>query len=225
MRGLMVIAVLGLAGCGGEHMGMNPNYMWDGGRYADYRLEREVALLNNSAEPPTIPIALPTDAPTGEEIAGASPVRAPATKGLSVGPDGRATRIRRTSAGTPAPTSTPALDGTDGYGQGTGMTATTTAAATTAPAPVTRRTPRSLPILARYAADMRHDPGVRGVFPRNGGSAATAQAACAVYGTPDDAQRDFLRNGGPQRDPKGMDPDGDGYVCTWDPRPVRDSHM
>lgn len=47
------------------------------------------------------------------------------------------------------------------------------------------------------------------------------QRNCAKYNSPDDAQRDFLRRGGPQRDPLGIDPDGDGFACGWDPSPFR----
>ncbi|EYD72712.1 hypothetical protein [Limimaricola hongkongensis] len=42
---------------------------------------------------------------------------------------------------------------------------------------------------------------------------------CAAYRSPDEAQRDFLARGGPERDPKGIDPDGDGFACGWDPAP------
>lgn len=42
---------------------------------------------------------------------------------------------------------------------------------------------------------------------------------CAQYATPDDAQRDFLARGGPERDRLGIDPDGDGFACGWDPAP------
>jgi hypothetical protein len=42
---------------------------------------------------------------------------------------------------------------------------------------------------------------------------------CASYRSPDEAQRDFLINGGPERDPRGVDPDGDGFACGWDPAP------
>lgn len=42
---------------------------------------------------------------------------------------------------------------------------------------------------------------------------------CADYATPDDAQRDFLARGGPERDRRGIDPDGDGFACGWDPAP------
>jgi hypothetical protein len=44
---------------------------------------------------------------------------------------------------------------------------------------------------------------------------------CAGYQSPDEAQRDFLARGGPERDPRGLDPDGDGFACAWDPAPFR----
>lgn len=42
---------------------------------------------------------------------------------------------------------------------------------------------------------------------------------CATYRSADEAQRDFLARGGPERDPRGLDPDGDGFACGWDPAP------
>lgn len=45
--------------------------------------------------------------------------------------------------------------------------------------------------------------------------------ACHAYSSSDQAQIDFLSNGGPQKDRKGVDPDGDGYACDWDPAPFR----
>ncbi len=47
--------------------------------------------------------------------------------------------------------------------------------------------------------------------------------ACAEYGSSDQAQAAFLENGGPQRDRKGLDPDGDGFACRWDPTPFRNA--
>lgn len=44
---------------------------------------------------------------------------------------------------------------------------------------------------------------------------------CAEYRSADDAQRDFLARGGPDRDSRGIDPDGDGFACGWDPAPFR----
>lgn len=45
--------------------------------------------------------------------------------------------------------------------------------------------------------------------------------SCARYPSQDAAQSDFLKSGGPQADPNGLDPDGDGYACFWDPAQVR----
>ncbi|ARO15440.1 hypothetical protein BVG79_02100 [Ketogulonicigenium robustum] len=44
---------------------------------------------------------------------------------------------------------------------------------------------------------------------------------CAAYSSADEAQRDFLARGGPERNPGGLDPDGDGFACGWDPAPFR----
>lgn len=44
---------------------------------------------------------------------------------------------------------------------------------------------------------------------------------CRSYPSADQAQIDFLSRGGPERDPRGLDPDGDGYACTWDPTPFQ----
>ncbi|MEM8592916.1 MAG: hypothetical protein AAGF13_10355 [Pseudomonadota bacterium] len=44
---------------------------------------------------------------------------------------------------------------------------------------------------------------------------------CAEYASADQAQQDFLARGGPERDRRGLDPDGDGFACGWDPAPFR----
>jgi|LULE01.1.fsa_nt_gb hypothetical protein len=44
---------------------------------------------------------------------------------------------------------------------------------------------------------------------------------CGKFTSQDRAQEAFLDAGGPNRDPKGMDPDGDGFACFWDPAPFR----
>jgi hypothetical protein len=47
------------------------------------------------------------------------------------------------------------------------------------------------------------------------------QRNCADYRSADEAQSDFLARGGPERDARGLDPDGDGFACGWDPAPFR----
>jgi hypothetical protein len=60
------------------------------------------------------------------------------------------------------------------------------------------------------------------VYRRSGFRAeARFESACARYATADEAQRAFLARGGPEEDRMGVDPDGDGFACYWDPRPFR----
>jgi len=44
---------------------------------------------------------------------------------------------------------------------------------------------------------------------------------CGSYASPDLAQIAFLEAGGPEKDPLGIDPDGDGFACAWDPGAFR----
>ncbi len=81
---------------------------------------------------------------------------------------------------------------------------------------------RTQSVLSRYAATVRNDPG-EARFARGGGG--DAAAACARYPTPKAAQIAFIARGGPQADPLGLDPDGDGFVCGWDPRPLREAGL
>ncbi len=77
------------------------------------------------------------------------------------------------------------------------------------------------PNIVDYALSTKHPIGTQ-VYSRVGiNKDAKAQRACAGYASPDQAQLDFLDKGGPQRDRLGLDPDGDGYACGWDPRPFR----
>lgn len=48
-----------------------------------------------------------------------------------------------------------------------------------------------------------------------------SKRACRNYRLPDDAQAAFLEAGGPQKDPKSLDPDGDGFACDWSPETYR----
>ncbi|WP_226549482.1 hypothetical protein [Celeribacter naphthalenivorans] len=53
------------------------------------------------------------------------------------------------------------------------------------------------------------------------GAESRAARNCAKYPSPDLAQEYFLKNGGPEKNPQGLDPDGDGFACSWDPAPFR----
>ncbi|WP_172326756.1 hypothetical protein [Mangrovicoccus sp. HB161399] len=68
-----------------------------------------------------------------------------------------------------------------------------------------------------FALATSHPVGQK-VYPRRGAAPA---AACGGYGSGVSAQQAFLKAGGPQSDGLGLDPDGDGYACSFDPEPYR----
>lgn len=76
------------------------------------------------------------------------------------------------------------------------------------------------PNIVEYALATTHVPGTQ-LHKRSKLSGNRSASACAKFGSTDQAQEAFLAKGGPQRDRLGVDPDGDGYACAWDPRPFR----
>lgn len=79
----------------------------------------------------------------------------------------------------------------------------------------------SAPNIVAYAVQTTNPVGTplydrRGRFDGN-----RISRACGAYNSSDLAQEAFLAAGGPQKDRKGLDPDGDGFACAWDPAPFR----
>jgi hypothetical protein len=74
--------------------------------------------------------------------------------------------------------------------------------------------------VALYAQQSTNAVGER-VYDRTVGTRVAGVGSCGRYRTPDDAQRAFLAAGGPQTDRNGLDPDGDGFACSFDPGPYR----
>jgi hypothetical protein len=75
--------------------------------------------------------------------------------------------------------------------------------------------------IVEYALSTSNPPGTKLYSRSILNSAARTARNCAKFTWPDEAQIAFLSNGGPQRDRQGLDPDGDGYACSWDPAPLR----
>lgn len=50
---------------------------------------------------------------------------------------------------------------------------------------------------------------------------AQSASVCRRFGSADEAQRQFLANGGPTTDRYNLDPDGDGFACKFDPERYR----
>ena len=76
------------------------------------------------------------------------------------------------------------------------------------------------PNLAEYAIATNNPVGVP-LYGRPSIYLVNVKVACSKFTSPDLAQEAFLAGGGPQSDRKGLDPDGDGFACDWDPRPFR----
>lgn len=75
------------------------------------------------------------------------------------------------------------------------------------------------PNIVDYALATNHPVGAQ--LYRRSSFGGNSGARCAGYASPDLAQEAFLARGGPERDRLGLDPDGDGYACGWDPSPFR----
>lgn len=89
------------------------------------------------------------------------------------------------------------------------------------PTALPSRTGGSEPNVVQYALSTTHAVGSTRYSRVGINKDARAARACAKYGSPDLAQADFLAKGGPRRDRLGLDPDGDGFACAWDPTPFR----
>lgn len=76
------------------------------------------------------------------------------------------------------------------------------------------------PNIVDYALKTTNNPGTS-LYSRSGIGKRDPLVACARFASPDLAQQEFLAKGGPERDRLGLDPDGDGFACSWDPRPFR----
>ncbi len=90
-----------------------------------------------------------------------------------------------------------------------------------APTGLPSRSDSRPPNIVAYALKTRHPVGTK-LYTRIGiNRQARFERNCAAYPSPDLAQIDFLARGGPERDWLGLDPDGDGFACGWNPEPFR----
>jgi hypothetical protein len=90
-----------------------------------------------------------------------------------------------------------------------------------APQPLPQRQGSGGPNIVEFALSTTNAVG-QSLYRRSGFNAESRfNRACGRYSTADEAQRAFLGAGGPERDRMGVDPDGDGFACFWDPSPFR----
>lgn len=88
------------------------------------------------------------------------------------------------------------------------------------PTAIPRRPGDLQPNIVEYALRTNNPRGAQ-MYKRSSLLKGRSARKCAKYGSADLAQMAFLDKGGPQRDRMGLDPDGDGYACDWDPAPFR----
>lgn len=80
---------------------------------------------------------------------------------------------------------------------------------------------RAAPNIVAYALETNNQVG-QSIYRRSGRfNEDRYRRACAEFGSGDQAQAAFLAAGGPDRDRRGLDPDGDGFACFWNPGPFR----
>ncbi|MEM6886866.1 MAG: hypothetical protein AAF636_01870 [Pseudomonadota bacterium] len=89
------------------------------------------------------------------------------------------------------------------------------------PEALPKRSGDSQPNIVAFALSTDHPVGTPRYARAGLNGEARAVRNCAEYASPDQAQIDFLARGGPERDRRGIDPDGDGYACAWNPAPFR----
>ena len=82
------------------------------------------------------------------------------------------------------------------------------------------RSRSSGPNIVEYALTTSNSVGVP-VYKRGRTSESKFQRACSKFTSADLAQQAFLDAGGPDKDKLGVDPDGDGFACGWNPAPFR----
>lgn len=88
------------------------------------------------------------------------------------------------------------------------------------PTALPQRAGDSGPNIVQFALSANNPRGTQ-VYKRSSLQLTNSDKACAKFASPDLAQEAFLANGGPVKDRKSLDPDGDGYACGWDPAPFR----
>ena len=88
------------------------------------------------------------------------------------------------------------------------------------PKSIPMRPGSNVPSIVEYAIKTTNPVGTQ-LYSRPFASKTRFDWNCAKYSSQSAAQEAFLVWGGPKVDPRGIDPDGDGFACYWDPKPFR----
>jgi hypothetical protein len=92
-----------------------------------------------------------------------------------------------------------------------------------APTALPSRDTDAQPNIVQYALSTSNPVGNK-IYSRAGINLKDKAARnCAAFPSADLAQIAFLEAGGPQKDRRTLDPDGDGYACSWNPTTFRNA--
>ena len=90
------------------------------------------------------------------------------------------------------------------------------------PTDIPQRPDNTGPDIVKFALATTNPVGAQ-LYDRPSFYLVNINTACQKFTSPDFAQQACLAKGGPMKDPKGLDPDGDGFACAWDPTPFRNA--
>lgn len=248
---VMVVSALALAGCGGPSVPESGAAGGVGfGDYQTYLKQREAALNGGAQMPAQATVANAGAAIGAEPIATTSlgsvnpsdPLPAGILAAVPGGPVATAAPVGAplTSSTMLAPTANPAAAAVIANGPGISDENSFDAVAgrqtiasdkerlaqmranyqQVEPTALPTRSGSTGPNLASYALAATNGVG-QSVYPRGGFNLTSSERACNKFSSSDLAQTAFLTAGGPQKDGKNLDPDGDGFACSWDPRPFQ----
>ncbi len=198
------------------------------GDYSDYQARREAELLGNTPNRAAVP---PPAGVVSSNLDNADPAIAAAERALGRGsddlpfdaaPGNAAPQVVSNAVGMSDENDFDAVSGERDIAADAALIARNRAQyQVIQPTELPSRTGAEGPNIVEYAIKSTNPRGTplyrRSAF----NSEAKAARACADYSSSDLAQEAFLAGGGPERDRRGMDPDGDGFACGWDPEPYR----
>jgi len=223
---LFALAGLALTGCAPSVPDSAASVV-DAGRgvgfqnYSDYAAAREQALTNGTPLPATLPgptsvqaSALGADAQAAAANSGITPLQA--------SPRNPAPAVVTNAAGISGENDFDAVSGQRDIEADAALIARNRAQYTVIqPTALPTRADTGAPNIVEYALSTNNPVGTP-LFERSRFRAEVKQQrACAQFASADLAQEAFLAAGGPEKDRAGMDPDGDGFACGWNPAPFR----
>ncbi|MFD1341913.1 hypothetical protein [Litorisediminicola beolgyonensis] len=225
MRSLLLVsaALTGLAACQPTVPDSAAGVGFD-----NYDRARREALLNGSPTPQTATITPPPDVSGAPINASGDPVTEMAAAalargdGTTVDPLAPAPQSVSNAAGISEENNFDAVSGERSIAEDAALIAQNSAQyQQVQPTALPTRTGAEGPNIVAYALSTTNAVG-QSIYSRSAFASKDKEARnCAAYSSADLAQLDFLSSGGPDRDRKGLDADGDGFACSWSPAPFR----